>query len=512
METGVTASETSTIKLQGSKFINNVGTAPNVSALALAISDSSLEITETSFEDNLNYTSQIFSIYRSSISMDSICIIGGASDTVIFVSQDSTFDGVNAETIFLVDHSSFACNDTGSNRLFFEDVGAKCFDDGSCTGTCREVASSQFCLINNATLPPSAASITPSSLGPSATSTSPATVPPSDGSIRPATLTPSRAPSDLSIEPNAPVAPVPSTSAPIFSPVEGTSVPTTLTPISTSVAPMTSEPKPTISSKPSASSSEAPLTIPPGGSTIAPVIFSSAPVTIVPVTTAPMSSSESPVTGDPVRSTGAPLTVTPSNAIVDPVTGSPEGGSAPPLSSPEPNTNAPSSSFPTNNPTSLDRSSPPTKSLSNAPSQSVVPVEAPICDTRGKMVMQFWGKKKGKKGGKKGKKGKKRGKKGKAEGKKKGGKKGKGRRQEEYEGDECDSEDNMIEEERSNPTSDQNGMTYGNDQQQNNQGGFEEPVPKTVFETLTEILNSDRSASTREFGPLKIHHLRNTNS
>ena len=100
METGVTSSELSTVTVQRTDFTNNLGTNPNVSALVLAISDSAAIVQECSFRGNSNYTSQIFAIFRSSISIDSSCIIGTSSDTVIFASQDSDFKGVNADTQF----------------------------------------------------------------------------------------------------------------------------------------------------------------------------------------------------------------------------------------------------------------------------------------------------------------------------------------------------------------------------------------------------------------------------
>ena len=188
METGVTVSETSTVTVVRTQFIDNIGNSPNVSALALAISDANLVINETSFQDNTNYTSQVFAIFRSSVAMDSSCITGGSSDTVIFVSQDSNFSGVNAATNFAVDVSSAACNGTGSNRLFFEDEGSLCFQGGECTGTCRGAASSQVCLADDITTPPT--DTTAPTAAPVGDTVAPATIAPVSGTVAPTNSSP----------------------------------------------------------------------------------------------------------------------------------------------------------------------------------------------------------------------------------------------------------------------------------------------------------------------------------
>jgi hypothetical protein len=134
METGVTASEASSVTVSGTLFIGNFGTngdTPNFSALALAAGDASLVIEGTYFRDNSNYDAQVFCIFRSLLVMDSSCIIGGSSEQVIFVSQDSDFSGSNEFTNFISNHSSTSCNSHGNSLLFKEDKGSTCFQGGA---------------------------------------------------------------------------------------------------------------------------------------------------------------------------------------------------------------------------------------------------------------------------------------------------------------------------------------------------------------------------------------------
>lgn len=186
METGVTASETSSITVHGTLFTKNVGcatTAPKFSALGLAAGDASLVIDTTSFSDNSNYDAQVFAAFRSSISLETCCFIGGSSAQVVFTSHDSDFSGSKIETNFILGHHASTC----SSQLFKEDEGSSCFDGGSCTGSCQELASSSSCLVDNAIEPATPTLSRQAPVAPATGSVAPAV--PTTGSVAPAVPT-----------------------------------------------------------------------------------------------------------------------------------------------------------------------------------------------------------------------------------------------------------------------------------------------------------------------------------
>ena len=372
LQTGVTATKTTTITLDKVTFQDNVGTAePNVSALAFASSDANLVIQETYFLGNTGYTAQIFAIFRSSISMERCCIIGGASDAALFASQDSTFGGIVEATNFIDELSTNVCNTTGSNRLFYEDQGGKCYQGSpDCSGTCRGVASSPICLLDNST-----------------------------------TVAPSEAPSTTAapgVPTEAPIVP-PISVAPVVSPA--------------SVAPQA----PTESPAPGVPSTPAPISVAPGVPSSQAPGFSPTPVSVSPqATTAPgLPPTQAPIV--PTEPTSVAPGLTPTQAPIVPTEPTPIAPGLTPTQAPIVPTQAPViPSVPTGQPSKS--SLPP-----SAPSPELDPTCAPVTPVASPSYVggKKGGKKEGKKGGKKdGKKGGK--KEGKGEGKGGGNGEGKG--------------------------------------------------------------------------------------
>lgn len=56
LETGISSSESGMVVVNSTEFRSNVGTAPNVSAIAFAISDSTIALGGVSILDNTQYT------------------------------------------------------------------------------------------------------------------------------------------------------------------------------------------------------------------------------------------------------------------------------------------------------------------------------------------------------------------------------------------------------------------------------------------------------------------------
>ncbi|CAB9518563.1 expressed unknown protein [Seminavis robusta] len=136
----------------------NSGIAGALTAATYADDSATLRHMHTRFIDNTVFTAQVFGLAGATVEMNMMCIESGQGDTVLFMSDDSTYTDVS--NYVNPDVQSTSCQDSRDGRLVQENDGAGCFDasdSAPCSIGCARFATATECSATMApTLSPSA--------------------------------------------------------------------------------------------------------------------------------------------------------------------------------------------------------------------------------------------------------------------------------------------------------------------------------------------------------------------
>lgn len=143
----------------------NAGIAGALTACTYSERDAALTLHHVTFEDNLVFTAQVFALFNTSVEVSSSCFNSGGGDTILFISEDSSYSDV--DNFVSGDMTSNSCGNLGDGRLAQENQGSGCFDptDGApCSIECKPFGTANICLATEAptTIPSVQPSATPS--------------------------------------------------------------------------------------------------------------------------------------------------------------------------------------------------------------------------------------------------------------------------------------------------------------------------------------------------------------